>query len=79
MHPPRVIHDESDFVNTQEIMDALTSIPILPEGQGEYLETLSVLVEAYEREHHRIDTSTLPPLEIWQAVRDDVRNAFVRK
>ena len=64
VHPPRVIHDESDFANTQEVVDALTSVPTLSAGQGEYLETLTVLMEAYEHEHHRIDTSGLSPQDM---------------
>ena len=64
LHPPRVIHDETDYDNTQEIVDALTSIPHLSRGQSDYLETLSVLMEAYEEEHHAIDTSELTPLEM---------------
>jgi HTH-type transcriptional regulator/antitoxin HigA len=70
MHPPRVLHDESDFANTQEIVDALTSIPILSAGQREYLETLTVLMEAYEDEHHRIDTSSLSPVEMLKFLMD---------
>ena len=64
LHPPRAIHDETDYRNTQEIVDALTSIPKLSKGQAEYLDTLSVLMEAYEEEHHAIDLSRLSPAEM---------------
>src|SRR5436305_659252 len=63
MHPPRAIRDEADYDNTQEVVDLLTSIPRLTKGQSEYLETLSVLMEAYEAAHHLIDTPDLAPLE----------------
>ena len=64
LHPPRVIHDEAGYGNTQEIVDALTGIPRLSKGQSEYLETLGVLMEAYEQEHHAIDVSKLSALEM---------------
>jgi HTH-type transcriptional regulator/antitoxin HigA len=66
MQPPRAIHDEAEYENTQEIVDALTSVPRMSRGQSEYLETLSVLMQAYEQENHRIDTSHLTPLEMLQ-------------
>lgn len=61
MHPPRAIHDEAEYDNTQEMIDALTSIPTLSKGQSEYLDTLTILFSAYEREHHAIDTSDITP------------------
>lgn len=64
MFPPRVVHDETDYDDAIEVIDKLTSIPTLTKGQAEYLETLSVLVEDYEREHHAIDTSNILPREI---------------
>lgn len=64
MLPPRVIRDETDYDNAIEMIEKLTSIPALTNGQGEYLETLSVLVEAYEAEHHAIDTSHITPREM---------------
>ena len=64
MLPPRVIRDETDYDNAIEMIDRLTSIPTLTKGQGEYVETLSVLVEDYEREHDAIDTSHITPREI---------------
>lgn len=64
MLPPCIVRDESDYDNAIEMIDRLTSIPTLTKGQAEYLETLSVLVEAYEREHHAIETSHISPREI---------------
>lgn len=54
LHPPRAIHDEMSYRETQQIVDNLTSIPNLSEGQSAYLETLSILMEAYEDKHHPI-------------------------
>jgi HTH-type transcriptional regulator/antitoxin HigA len=64
MLPPRAIHDEAEYENTQDIVDALTSVPWMSRGQSEYLETLSVLMQAYEQENHEIDTSHLTPLDM---------------
>ena len=59
MHPPRAIHDKVEFDNVHEIMDRMTSTPDLTEDQKEYLDTLAVLFEAYEKEHPAFDTT--PP------------------
>jgi HTH-type transcriptional regulator/antitoxin HigA len=64
LHPPCAIHDEAGFENTQEMIDALTSIPKLSRGQDDYLETLTILLEAYEEEHHAIDGSRVGPLDV---------------
>jgi len=42
------------------MLDRLTSLPRMTKGQEQYLETLSVLVEAYESEHHAIPDSASP-------------------
>ena len=64
LYPPQAIHDEIGYANTQEMIDRLTSLPKLTAGQSEYLETLTILFEAYETEHERIDTSRLSPLQL---------------
>jgi HTH-type transcriptional regulator / antitoxin HigA len=64
LFPPQAIHDDVGYVNTQEMIDRLTSSPKLTTGQSEYLETLTILFEAYEKEHERINTSHLSPLDM---------------
>jgi len=59
MFPPHAIHDAVDYENTQEVIDRLTSIPKLTKGQAEYLDTLTVLFEAYEEERYRVETSDI--------------------
>lgn len=54
--PPQAIHDEIGYGNMQEMIDRLTSLAELTPGQAEYLETLTILFEAYERDHEEIDT-----------------------
>lgn len=63
MHPPLAIHDEVGYRKTQEIIDRLTSVPRLSPGQAAYLDTISILFEAYENEHHDIDVSVLDPID----------------
>ena len=62
-YPPQAIHDEVAYRNTQEMIDALTSLPRLSKGQLKYLDTLTVLFEAYEDEHHALDAGRLGPVE----------------
>lgn len=64
LHPPCAVRDKAAFENAQEMIDALTSLPKLSRGQGEYLDTLTILLEAYEDEHHPIDASKLGPLDV---------------
>ncbi|HEY8750777.1 MAG TPA: hypothetical protein VIM11_22525 [Tepidisphaeraceae bacterium] len=46
------------------VIDALTGIPKLTPGQAEYLNTLSILVDAYENEHQALDLSAAGPLDV---------------
>ena len=61
---PRAIRDEIDYETTIEMLDRLTSLPRLTKGQEQYLETLSVLVEAYESDHHAIEVDDLTPIQV---------------
>jgi len=67
---PRVIHDEIDYENTIEMLDRLTSLPRLTKGQERYLETLFVLVEAYESDHHAIEVDDLTPIQVLKHLLD---------
>lgn len=62
--PPQAIHDDIAHANMQEMIDRLTSLPKLTPGQAEYLETLTILFEAYERDHEEIDTEGLSPVDV---------------
>lgn len=70
LFPPQAIHDMIGYANTQEMIDRLTSLPKLTAGQAEYLETLTILFEAYEKECERIDTHHLSPLDILRFLLD---------
>jgi HTH-type transcriptional regulator / antitoxin HigA len=74
--PPQAIHDESGYHNTQEMVDRLTSLPRLTPDQERYLDTLTILMEAYEAEHDAIDFSAVDPLGVLsELMRDRGMNA----
>jgi len=62
--PPRAIADDVQLRNTLEMIDRLMAVPKPAKGQALYLETLVQLVEAYEAEHHAIDTADLRGLDM---------------
>jgi HTH-type transcriptional regulator/antitoxin HigA len=59
MMPPQAIQNDGQYRKTLEVIDRLMVLGKLTQGQSLYLETLVQLVQAYEAEHHRIDTSDL--------------------
>lgn len=61
--PPRPIHDDAELANAVEMINHLAGRDLNPE-QEDYLEALSIFVEAYEDEHYPIDTSNITPLEM---------------
>lgn len=61
--PPQAIADDVQLENTAEMIDRLMAIPRLTKGQAIYLETLTQLVEAYESQHHTIDTGGVSGLD----------------
>jgi HTH-type transcriptional regulator/antitoxin HigA len=48
MHPLRPINDEIDLKNTQEVVDRLAVLNKRTRDQNDYLETLILVMEAYE-------------------------------
>ncbi|MBI4579713.1 MAG: hypothetical protein HY718_08430 [Planctomycetes bacterium] len=70
MLAPRAIRDEIDYENTIEMLDRLTSLPRPTKGQEQYLETLSVLVEAYEADRHAIEVDDLSPIQVLKHLLD---------
>jgi HTH-type transcriptional regulator/antitoxin HigA len=48
---PRAIHDKVEFNNAVEIVNALAGFDLNQE-QEDYLETVSILVDDYDRKHH---------------------------
>jgi hypothetical protein len=48
---PRAIHDAVEFKNASEIMNAMAGHE-LNEEQEDYLETIAILVDEYDRAHN---------------------------
>ena len=63
MMPPQAVQDEVQYANTLEVIDRLMALSKPTKGQALYLETLVQLVQAYEAEHHAIDTTSLTGLD----------------
>ncbi|HET6250660.1 MAG TPA: hypothetical protein VFE47_23430 [Tepidisphaeraceae bacterium] len=51
LHLPRPINDNLDYDNTVEVVDRLATLVHLTPDQEEYLETLTILIERYDRDH----------------------------
>ncbi|MGA3067923.1 MAG: hypothetical protein ABSF29_13855 [Tepidisphaeraceae bacterium] len=58
MHLPRTIRDKVDYENTAEIVDRLAVLDRRTEGQEEYLETLTQLIEAYDNANFQVGVSS---------------------
>jgi HTH-type transcriptional regulator/antitoxin HigA len=57
--PPQAIRSDAQYQKTLDMIDCLMSRKKLTRGQELYMETLVQLVQAYEAEHHQIDTTDL--------------------
>ena len=57
--PPQAIRNDAQYQKTLDMIDRLMSRKKLTRGQALYMETLVQLVQAYEAENHRIETSDL--------------------
>jgi HTH-type transcriptional regulator/antitoxin HigA len=51
MHLPRPIGDSVEYDNTVEVVDRLATLGKRSRDQEEYLETLTILIERYDRDH----------------------------
>ena len=60
---PTAIHDKAAYGNALEMVRRLAVVPVLNEDQTRYLDTLCVLVAAYEKNHCTVSKTKLKPLE----------------
>jgi len=61
---PTAIHDRAAYGNALEMIRRLAVVPALNADQARYLDTLCVLVAAYEKQHRTIGKAKLKPLEV---------------
>src|SRR5438105_15435432 len=64
---PTAIHDKAAYGNALEMVRRLAVVPALNEDQKRYLDTLCVLVAAYEKNHRTVGKTKLKPLEVLRA------------
>jgi antitoxin component HigA of HigAB toxin-antitoxin module len=50
IHWPRPIHDAADYHNASEVVDRLALLARRTKDQEDYLESLSILIEKYDRD-----------------------------
>jgi HTH-type transcriptional regulator / antitoxin HigA len=50
-HPPRPINDEIDYEAAAAVVDRLATLKKRSRDQNDYLETLTILIERYDRDH----------------------------
>ena len=68
--PPRPIHDQVAYKNTMELIDILAGHR-LNRDQGDYLETLSILVERYEAEILPDPAEDAGPLDVLKVLMEE--------
>lgn len=64
LYPPQAVYDDIDCHNTQEMIDRLLSVPGPTKDQLAYLDTLTILLEAFEDEQESFDAKDATPLEV---------------
>ena len=70
LYPLRPIHDEVDRANVTEIVDAMAGHD-LNDDQEDYLDSVSTLLNAYESEHHAVETRKFSGLEMLRSLMDE--------
>lgn len=68
---PSAIHDKVGHRNAMLMIDRLARVPRHSPGQLRYLETLSILVAAYEKKHYSVDPANVTPPEILKSFMAD--------
>lgn len=59
---PLAIRNEVEYKRMQGVVGALAAKSKLSASQERYLETLTILIEDFERQHHAIETRDIDPL-----------------
>ena len=61
---PTAIHDKAAYGDAMEMVRRLAVVPALNEGQTRYLDTLCVLIAAYEKNQRTVGKAKRRPLEV---------------
>ena len=70
MLPPLAPTDDRDYRKMMKWIDELAVLEKRTKDQDRFLETLTILVEAYEDRHHEIDVTAANPIEILRFLLD---------
>ena len=65
-YKPLAIENEQQYHEASEWVDELAILDKRTAGQERFLETLTVLMEAYEEQHHSVSTKDITPLHSLQ-------------
>ena len=65
-YKPLAIENERQYHEASEWVDELAILDKRTAGQERFLETLTVLMEAYEEQHHSVSTKDITPLHSLQ-------------
>ncbi|MBI3411559.1 MAG: helix-turn-helix domain-containing protein [Planctomycetes bacterium] len=63
---PTAVHDTGAYENALEMVRRLAVVPALNADQTRYLDTLCVLVAAFEKNHRNVGKAKRKPLEVLQ-------------
>ncbi len=67
---PRPLHDEVDYRNAMEVMEAMAGFEMNAD-QEDYFEAVSTFIEKYENDRHAIETRDLSPVELLRYLMDE--------
>lgn len=65
------LRNEADYDRMRDVVDQLILIVRPTREQAAQLEVMLTLMEAYEAEHHRIDTSVVSPVDVLKSLLAD--------
>lgn len=67
---PRPLHDEVDYRNATEVLDAMAGFEMNAD-QEDYFEAVSTFIEKYESDRHAIEIRDLSPVELLRYLMDE--------
>jgi HTH-type transcriptional regulator / antitoxin HigA len=62
--PLRPLRSEREHAQALRLLDRLAVLDRRSRGQEDYLDMLTLVVEQYEQQHHRVETADLKPLDV---------------
>jgi antitoxin component HigA of HigAB toxin-antitoxin module len=68
---PHAIAGEADYDKTVALMNRLAVLGRPTAGQRQYLDTLALLIEAYDQRHNAIDVGEISPLRLLKGLLSD--------